>query len=145
MQGHWDTARPMSRQNVETVHRSLEGWNRGDVDAWLEGAHPEIEWLSEIVRRVEGEETVYRGADEMRRYWDEWHSVWDMTIELSETRDLGDTVLAFAQLRTRGRASGIDVGQPVAFVFEFEGALARRVRAYLDPQQAIEAAGRARD
>ena len=57
----------MSSQNVETVRRSFEGWNRGDVDAWLEGAHPEIVWSSDVVRRVEGAEAVYRGTDEMRR------------------------------------------------------------------------------
>jgi ketosteroid isomerase-like protein len=135
----------MSRQNVETVRRSFEGWNRGDVDAWLGGAHPEVEWTSEVVQRVQGAEAVYRGTDGMRRYWDEWHSIWDVTIELSEVRDLGDTVLAIAQVSTHGRGSGIDVDQPVAFVFEFEDGLARRARAYLDPQQAIEAAGRAGD
>lgn len=127
------------------VGRSFEGWNRGDFDAWLEGAHPEIEWSSAIVRRMEGAETVYRRTDGMRRYWDEWHAVWDVTIDVTETRDLGETVLVFAGLHTRGRASGIDVDQPIAFVFEFDDGLARRVRSYLDPQQAIEAAGRAGD
>ena len=66
-------------------------------------------------------------------------------IDVTETRDLGDTVLAFGRVRTRGRASGIDVDQPIAFVFEFEDGLGRRVRSYLDPQQAIEAAGSAGD
>jgi ketosteroid isomerase-like protein len=136
----------MSSQNVETVRRSFEAWNRDDVDAWLEGAHPEIEWSSEVVRRIEGAETVYRGTDGMRRYWDEWHAVWDMTIEVTDARELdGDTVLAFAQLHSRGRGSGVDVDQPVAYVIEFDDGLARRVRAYLDPQQAIEATGRAGD
>jgi ketosteroid isomerase-like protein len=135
----------MSSQNVETVRRSFEGWNRGDVDAWLEGAHPEIEWSSAVVRRVEGADTVYRGSDGMRRYWDEWHAVWDITIEVTETHDLGESVLAFARLHTRGRGSGIGVDQPVGYVFEFDDGLARRVRAYLDPEQAIEAAGRAGD
>ena len=135
----------MSSQNVETVRKSIEGWNRGDVHAWMEAAHPDVEWTSEIVQRIEGAEAVYRGTDGMRRYWDEWHSLWDVTIELSEVRDLGDTVLAIAQVSTHGRGSGIDVDQPVSFVFEFEDGLARRGRAYLDPQQAIEAAGRAGD
>ena len=135
----------MSSQNVENVRRSFEGWNHGDFDAWLEGAHPEIEWSSAIVRRMEGAETVYRGTDGMRRYWDEWHAVWDVTIDVTETRDLGETVLVLARLHTHGRASGIDVDEPIAFVCEFDGGLARRVRAYLDPQQAIEAAGRACD
>jgi ketosteroid isomerase-like protein len=119
----------------------LDGWNRGDVEAWLQSAHPEIEWSSEIVRRVEGSETVYRGPAEMRRYWDEWHSVWEVMIDVSEIRDLGDTVVAFASIRARGEASGIDLERPVAYVFEFDGGLARKVRAYLDPHQALEAVG----
>jgi ketosteroid isomerase-like protein len=131
----------MSQENVERVRRSLDGWNRGDVEAWLQSAHPEIEWSSEIVRRVEGSETVYRGPAEMRRYWDEWHSVWEVMIDVFEIRDLGDTVVALASIRTRGEASGIDLERPVAYVFEFDGGLARKVRAYLDPQQALEAAG----
>ena len=135
----------MSSQNVEIVRGSFEGWNRGDFDAWLEGAHPEIEWSSAIVRRMEGAETVYRGTDGMRRYWDEWHAVWDVTINVTETRDLGEVVLVLARLHTRGRASGADVDQPIAFVCEFDDGLARRVRAYLDPQEAIEVAGRAGD
>jgi ketosteroid isomerase-like protein len=131
----------MSQENVETVRRSLDGWNRGDVEAWLQSAHPEIEWSSEIVRRVEGSETVYRGAAEMRRYWDEWHSVWEVMIDVFEIRDLGDTVVALASIRTRGEASGIGLERPVAYVFEFDGGLARKVRAYLDPHQALEAVG----
>jgi ketosteroid isomerase-like protein len=131
----------MSQENVEIVRRSLDGWNRGDVEAWLQSAHPEIEWSSEIVRRVEGSETVYRGPAEMRRYWDEWHSVWEVMIDISEIRDLGDTVVALASIRARGEASGIDLERPVAYVFEFDGGLARKVRAYLDPHQALEAAG----
>ncbi len=44
----------MGQKHVEFVRSSLDGWNRGDVDAWLRAAHPEIEWVSEVVRRVEG-------------------------------------------------------------------------------------------
>ena len=131
----------MSKENVETVRRSLDAWNRGDVDAWLEAAHPDIEWVSEVAMRLEGAATVFRGMAGMRDYWDDWHSVWNVTIDVSEIRDLGDTVVALAQVRTRGEASGIDIERPVAYVFEFEGALARKARAYLDPQEALEAVG----
>jgi ketosteroid isomerase-like protein len=136
-----DTAQALSQENVEIARRAFEAWNRGDVDAWLESAHPEIEWSSEIARRLEGADTVYRGPQGMRRFWEEWHSVWDLTIEISEYRDLGDTVVALGYLRGRGRASGIDIEQPVAYVGEFEQRLVRRLRAYLDPAQALEAVG----
>jgi ketosteroid isomerase-like protein len=64
-----------------------------------------------------------------------------VTIDISEARDLGDTVVVLGRIRTHGEASGIDLEGPVAYVFEFDGGLARKVRAYLDPQQALEAVG----
>jgi ketosteroid isomerase-like protein len=33
----------MSHANLEVVRGILNAWNRGDVDAWLAPAHPEIE------------------------------------------------------------------------------------------------------
>jgi len=93
----------MSQGNVDKVRSSLDGWNRGDVDAWLEFAHPEIEWFSEVAMRMQGTQTVFRGPAGMRNYWDEWHDL--------------------------------------AYVFEFDAGLARKVRAYLDPREALEAVG----
>jgi ketosteroid isomerase-like protein len=131
----------MSRENVDAMRRCLDAWNRGDADGWLESVHPEIEWFSAISMRVEGTETVYRGPAEMRRFWDEWHSVWNLTIEVSEIRDLGDTVVTLGRIRTRGKASGVDLEGPVAYVGEFDGGLLRKIRAYLDPSEALEAVG----
>jgi ketosteroid isomerase-like protein len=131
----------MSQANVDAVLASLDGWNRGDVDAWLEGAHPDIEWISEISRQVEGTATVYRGFEGMRRYWDEWRELWSVEIRVTETVDLGDTVVAFADVHTRGGASGIDLERPVAYVFEFGAdGLVRRARAYFDRDEALAAA-----
>jgi ketosteroid isomerase-like protein len=48
----------MSQENVDVTRRSLEAWNRGDLDAWLETGHPEIEWISGIASEVEGTEAV---------------------------------------------------------------------------------------
>jgi ketosteroid isomerase-like protein len=131
----------MSQYNVERVRRSLDGWNRGDLEAWLQPSHPEIEFYSEILKRVEGPETAVRGTAELRDFWMEWHSVWNLTIDVSDIRDLGETVVVLGRIRTRGKASGIDLAGPVAYVFEFEGGLARRVRAYLDQRRALEAVG----
>jgi ketosteroid isomerase-like protein len=131
----------MSQENVEKVRSSLEGWNRGDIDAWLEWVHPEVEWFSEVRRRMTGDEAPVRGKAGMREFWDEWHAIWELVIDITEMRDLGETVLVLARFRTRGQASGVDLEQPIAYVFEFDGGLARRARAYLDPQKALEAVG----
>ena len=34
----------MSRENVDAVRSSLEGWNHGDIEAWLGSPHPDIEF-----------------------------------------------------------------------------------------------------
>lgn len=67
--------------------------------------------------------------------------MWELTIEVSDFRDLGETVLALGRIRTRGAASGIDLESPIGYVFEFDGGLMRKIRAYLDRQQALEAVG----
>ena len=131
----------MSQANVDKARASLEGWNRGDADAWLESAHPEVEWSSAVARQVEGPDHVYRGHAEMRRFWDEWHSVWDMTIEITGTRDVGDDVVLIGSTRIRGEASGVDLERPYAWVFEFDQGLVRKARAYFDPRDALEAVG----
>jgi ketosteroid isomerase-like protein len=131
----------MSRENVDVVLRAFDAWNRGDVDAWLALVHVDIEWVSEIASEVEGSEAVYRGHTELRRFWDEFHSVWDLTIDVSTTRDLGDTVVTLGRIRTRGEASGIDLERPVAFVSELESSLIRTLRAYQDQSHALEAVG----
>jgi ketosteroid isomerase-like protein len=131
----------MSAENVDAARRAVDAWIRGDVDAFVESFHPEGEWFSEIVGRMEGAETVYRGRAEMRRFWDEWHSVWDMTIEVSEIRDLGDITLTLGGMRARGKTSGIELDEPVAYLGEYDGGLIRTLRAFLDPSEALEAVG----
>jgi ketosteroid isomerase-like protein len=136
-----DTARAMSQVSVEVARTAIEAWNRGDVDTYVGCFHPRCEWFSAVIGKMEGDETVYRGHDELRRFWEEWHSVWDLTIEVSEYRELGDTLLILGRMRARGKASGIHLDVPVAYVGESEEGLIRKLRAYLDPKQALEAVG----
>jgi ketosteroid isomerase-like protein len=132
----------MSRENVEAMRKALDAWNRGDADGWLESVHPDVEWSSAIARRVEGSETVYRGHAEMRDFWDEWRSVWDLTIDIAEIRDLGDTVITIGHIRTHGKGSGVDLDSPVAYVAELDReGLVVKLRAYLDPSEALAAVG----
>jgi ketosteroid isomerase-like protein len=131
----------MSRANVEAALAALDAWNRGDRDGWLASAHPEMEWSSAILREVEGVEALRTGRAELQGFWDEWHALWRLEIEVSETRDLGDTVVVLARLVTTGKASGAEVVRSIGYVIEFEDGLIRRARAYLSPGEALEAVG----
>jgi ketosteroid isomerase-like protein len=131
----------MSRENVEIVEGCLDAWNRGDRDGWLGPAHPDVEWSSAIERQVEGAERVHRGHVELGRFWDEWHALWNADIDVSEVRDLGDSVLVFAMFRVKGKGSGAGVERSIGYLFEFEDGLIRKARAYHPPAEALEAAG----
>jgi ketosteroid isomerase-like protein len=131
----------MSQENVEIVEAWARAWNRGDRDGWLAPTHLEVEWSSAIQRQVEGTDRIYKGQAEVGRFWDEWHTLWNVDIDISEARDLSDSVLVLAVFRAKGKGSGVEVEQSIGYLFEFEDGLIRKARAYLSPQEALEAAG----
>jgi ketosteroid isomerase-like protein len=106
------------------------------------GSHAEIELSSAIQRQVEGVGAIHRGKAGMVQFWNEWHTAWrDSKIEITETRDLGDTVLALFRFRAQGIVSGAPVDMAGGWLFQFEDGLIRRAWAYSTPEQALEAAG----
>ena len=129
----------MSQENVEIVRRSLAAWERGDFDEFVQDWHPQSEFFSTFIVQGEGDGRAFRGSQGMRQYWDEWHSLWDLSVEVSETRDLGDTVLVIAGLTVRGKGSGVAIESPLAYVIECENGLIRKVRTYLNVTEALKA------
>ena len=90
-----------------------------------------------------GEATVYRGHEGYREFVrDPYDSVFiELHVEYSEVRHLGDRVLAIGHLRARGKESGAETESPIGYVVEFKNGKAVWVREYLDPKEALEAAG----
>jgi ketosteroid isomerase-like protein len=133
----------MSARDVEAAEAAVQLWNRGDRAGFLAAFHPEAEWSSAIKRQVEGGEGLYRGREEIGRFWDEWHAVWeDLEIIVSEVRSPHDgCVFAFGGLHGTGIGSGVGTERPFGWVFQFEGGLIREVRAYLNREEALKAAG----
>jgi ketosteroid isomerase-like protein len=65
----------------------------------------------------------------------------ELHIEVVEVRDLGDQVLAIGHLHARGTASGAETETPIAYLLDFKHGKATRILTYLDPTEALEAAG----
>lgn len=53
----------------------------------------------------------------------------------------GDKVFVLGCTDARGGASGVSLKQPIAYVYEFENGMARRVRSYIDPDRTLAAVG----
>jgi ketosteroid isomerase-like protein len=132
----------MSQENVETFKRVLEAYNRRDLEALLQDLDPKVEWHAALEVLLGGEGTVYRGREGVRELIRGTDEVFDeMHAEFTEIRDLGDRIVATGRLRTRGKRSGAESESPVGIVAELEGGKAVRIRTYLDPQEALDAAG----
>ena len=132
----------MSQENVEAFKRGLEAGNRGDIEGLLEELDPEVEWHSALHAFLRGEQTVFRGHEGVREMLGDLNDAFgEIHIEISEIRDLGDGLVAIGHTRTRGRGSGVETETPLAFVTEVRNGKTISIRAYLDPKEALEAAG----
>jgi uncharacterized protein len=130
----------MSQENIEIVRRSLQAYADGDVEEMLSYIDPEGELQSAIIGGAEG--GVYRGHDGVRRWFAETReSFEDLRTELTEFRDLGDRVVGFGRVHARGRESGLELDSATGWLFELRGGKVIRAQGFLNPAEALEAAG----
>ena len=132
----------MSEENVEAFRSGMEAYNRRDVDAFLEAFDPKAEIHPLTLAMFGQDATVYRGHEGIRQFIRDVDEVLpQIQVELVEVRDLGERIVASGRLRARGRASGVEVESPIGWIIEFRGGRVIRMRDYLDPKEALEAAG----
>ena len=126
---------------METLRRGLEAFNRRDVEAALEGLDAEVEWYP-AVQPALGESTVYRGHQGARDLFRDLYEVYlEFRIEDPEFQDLGDRVVVTCRIRGAADRAEPSRDSPFGYLFEFRNGTVVRVWAFLDPKEALEAAG----
>ena len=129
----------MSQENVETIRRSTDAFNRGDREAALADYAPEAEWHTTGRFTDEG---VYRGREGLERLWAETHEDMEMNLSMSDIHAVAkDKVFAAPLAAGQGRRSKARYEQPMWFVYTLRDGLIVRVETYTDSAQALEAAG----
>lgn len=58
-----------------------------------------------------------------------------------EIRDIGDRIVAIGRIHARGTESGAETESPWAYPVQFNNGKVILIRTYLDPSEALEAAG----
>ena len=124
---------------AELARQEVEAYNRGDLEALVERADPEITMVP-VRALLEGGE--YRGHEGIRRFLADMDEDWERReILIDEVRELDDGVLVLGTFKAVGR-SGNEVSQPVAWHTRYrEGKLLRLV-AYTDQETALRRLGR---
>ena len=132
----------MQQANVEVFKRAFDAVNRRDAEALLSELDPEVEWHGAILMAMGGNRTVYRGHEGVREWLrDLYETLSEFHADYPDIRDLGDRTVALGVVRGRGTASEAEIQSPHGTVVEFKNGKAIRVRTYLDPKEALEAAG----
>jgi ketosteroid isomerase-like protein len=122
---------------IDALRRTYEAFNRGDFDAAVESAHPEIEFIGP------GGQAPLRGAAALRA-WMEPDAFEEQRIEPLDFTVEGNKVLVRQHTQARGVGSGINLDLEVWTVWTLDDdLLVTRAETYLPHQEseALEAAG----
>ncbi len=122
---------------INSLRHAYESFNRGEFDAAIELAHPDIEFLPP------GGQAPIRGADAFRA-WMEPDAFESQTLEAREFRVQGNKVLVRQHARAVGAGSGIEIELETWSLWTLDDdGLAIRVQGFLPHQdaEAFEAAG----
>ena len=128
---------PAENDNVEIVRRSLQLWSRGDLEGFIEGVDPEIEWRTSGV--YPDVDPVYYGHQGFRKFWRDFHEIWE-TLSM-ELRDMAvaDDQLAFSfHFDATGR-DGVRAGRDQASLVTLRNGRLLRIQNYATWDEALAA------
>jgi ketosteroid isomerase-like protein len=134
----------MSQEDVELVRRASEAFNQDGVEAFITTGF----WSPEIVfdfapTGIPGL-GVYRGYDEVRRFFEEdWFGAFpfeEWEIEVEELIDLGDQVVVISRQRGRGATSRVGAELEFAIITTLRDGEIVRNEFHLERDKALEAA-----
>ncbi len=129
----------MSQENVDLIKRQIEALNRGDWEASTEGVSPQVEW---VVAREHPSSRTVRGLEELRVYQQDWRQMLGgLRFDCEEVIARESVVVAIGRIKGIGAGSGAEIEVPIGFVSRFCDGLVVKVEEYLDPSEALEAAG----
>ena len=97
----------MGSEVTELAHAAYAALNGGDLDAFLAGVDPDVEFTSLI---AESEGRTYHGHDGVREWWgDVARALGGLHFEQDKVVDLGDR--GYTSVVVTGQVSGVEVPQ----------------------------------
>jgi len=134
------TSVAVASERVERVRTGYEAWSRGAMSGVPADVPEDFEFHPPPDLPGEG---VYRGAGAMRAFRQSVEEAFgSLRIELVETQELGECVIAHVRLIASGRHSRIDTGREEFLVWKFDGDRPVAGHAFRSREQAMRVAVR---
>ncbi len=128
----------MSRADIETLRVGYEAVSRGDWDAAIRDAHPELEL--QTADRVVNPGT-YRGAGEVRRFFEDLFEPFEeVIVEPEEFFERGDQIAVFVFTRLRPTGSSAVLENRIGHLWTMREGKAIRLEVFPKREDALEAA-----
>jgi uncharacterized protein len=128
----------MSRENVELARDLFEQWSARNYEFLIEFAHPEVEIFSRFAS-LGGE--PFRGPEGVAQWIAEIEQTFgQFNVRTDDFLDLGDRVLVLGGIDLEGKASGIEIEQPMGWLLELQDGKLARMFFYSSHAEAREAA-----
>jgi ketosteroid isomerase-like protein len=125
----------MGETDVDTLRRSYEALNEGDVDRALEALDADAVWR-ESPELPGGDE--FHGRESLREFLSDFLSEWrEFHQEIEDLVVADDRVAVLIHLTAVGRGSGIEADTRYAHVWTMRGGKGVMVEAYRDPEAAL--------
>jgi ketosteroid isomerase-like protein len=138
-----DNAR-VSERNVEIVGEMTERFRQGDRDSWREQFADDVVWDTSGTSLPNA--GVYVGHDGIERFFVDWLGTWrDLRMDPVEFIDAGDSVVAVFRWHGRGRTSGVETEVEMYGIYDLREEKIVRYRQFDSREDALAAAGLARD
>jgi len=129
----------VSQADIEALRAGYEAFNRGDWEAALQGAHPDLELKT--ADRVTNPGT-YRGSDEVRRFFEDLFEPFEQVLtEPEQFFERGDRIAVFVRVRSRPRGSSAVVENRIGHVWTMRDGKVARLEIHPERQKALEAIG----
>jgi ketosteroid isomerase-like protein len=128
---------PATPADVRRVVSSYDALNRRDIDGTVGVLHDDAMWVEHSDLPEAGS---YQGVAKIRSFLEHFLESWEtFHQEIEEEIVRGHCALLFIHLDARGQGSGIEVNSRYAHLWQLRDGKGRRVDAYYDREQALEA------
>ena len=129
----------MSDSDPDTLRRSYQALNEGDLDAALEALDADAVW-HESPELPGGDE--FRGREAVRGFLQDFLAEWkQFHQEVEEIVVAGDRVAVLIHLTAVGRGSGVEADTHYGHVWTMRGGKGIRVDGYRDREAALRSLG----
>ena len=99
----------------------FDSFNRGDYEAWIALFKESCVWRPATIGGIQGSEAEYRGHDGLRSYLEHAFADFEeLTMQPDHAEEVDNVLFLTGHAIGRGRQSGAEVAQPVAWVFEID-------------------------